>query len=261
MGGPGGLGQDFYYSANWQVLEEQSAGVMKAQYVWSPVYVDALVARDVSGGPRLYAQQDANWNVTAAVTTAGLVQERFVYDPYGKPSFYDLNWNPVSDSLNWVYLHQGGRYDSNSGLYNFRNRDLSPTLGRWLEEDPVEYAARDNNLYSYELNAPTDRTDAVGLFAADVGDIAYEGCCRIICKEARIRIKQGILPGGGGGGVFCKGGVKCVCLLGIPEINLQVGDCPAIDDCSRKHESTHFSRRSKISWSFLYDAKSARLRA
>jgi len=27
------------------------------------------------------------------------------------------------------YLHQGGRFDSVSGLYDFRNRDYSPTLG------------------------------------------------------------------------------------------------------------------------------------
>jgi YD repeat-containing protein len=37
---------DLYYSANWQVVEEQVSGVMTAQYVWSPVYVDALVERD-----------------------------------------------------------------------------------------------------------------------------------------------------------------------------------------------------------------------
>ncbi len=39
---------NLYHSANWQVLEERLAGSTSArtQYVWSPVYVDALVLRD-----------------------------------------------------------------------------------------------------------------------------------------------------------------------------------------------------------------------
>ncbi|HXG13434.1 MAG TPA: RHS repeat domain-containing protein, partial [Gemmataceae bacterium] len=37
---------DLYYSAAWQVLEERVGGTAKIQYVWSPVYVDALVLRD-----------------------------------------------------------------------------------------------------------------------------------------------------------------------------------------------------------------------
>src|SRR5260370_2147299 len=62
---------DLYYSANWQVVEEQASGAMTAQYVWSPVYVDALVERDTASGPRLYVQQDAGWDVTAVGDTAG----------------------------------------------------------------------------------------------------------------------------------------------------------------------------------------------
>jgi YD repeat-containing protein len=67
----GSVTTDLYYSSGWQVLEEQEAGAVKRQYVWSPVYVDALIARDRdtdSNGSleeRLYAQHDANFNVTA----------------------------------------------------------------------------------------------------------------------------------------------------------------------------------------------------
>jgi YD repeat-containing protein len=87
---------DLYYSAAWQVLEERVSGTTKIQYVWSPVYVDALVLRDRDAnglpgdGPRgdgleerLYVQQDANWNVTALVDAAGNVVERYVYNPFG----------------------------------------------------------------------------------------------------------------------------------------------------------------------------------
>src|SRR5439155_9466865 len=115
---------ELYYSSSWQVLEEDSGSNMQAQYVWGPVYVDALIERDTGyqGSYRVVAQQDANWNVTAIVDNLGVTQTRFVYDPYGKPSFYSSNWNSVSNNLNWVYLHQCGRYDITCGLYNFPNR-------------------------------------------------------------------------------------------------------------------------------------------
>ncbi|HXG09406.1 MAG TPA: hypothetical protein VNK04_06420 [Gemmataceae bacterium] len=82
---------DLYYSDQWQVLEERVSGTTKIQYVWSPVYVDALVLRDrdadgnAANGleERLYVQQDANWNVTALVDAAGNVVERYVYNPFG----------------------------------------------------------------------------------------------------------------------------------------------------------------------------------
>lgn len=78
-----GTATDFYYSAAWQVLEERvasgSTSVPRVQYVWSPVYVGALILRDrdsnVDGTleERLWVVQDANYNVTALFDNAGNV--------------------------------------------------------------------------------------------------------------------------------------------------------------------------------------------
>jgi RHS repeat-associated protein len=170
-----GTTRDGYYSADWQVVEEQVGGSMLAQYVWSPEYVDALVERD-QGGQRLYATQDANWNTTSLVDTSGNVVERYTYDPYGKASVLDGGWNPrSSSSYDNRYLFQGGRYDTQSGLYNYRHRDLSPTLGRWLENDPLGFRAGDSNLYRYVTNAPTVFDDPSGFQQqASEPDWAYE---------------------------------------------------------------------------------------
>jgi RHS repeat-associated protein len=153
---------DLYYSAAWQVVEERT-GSNVTQYVWSPVYVDALIERD-SGGQRLYVQQDANWNVTALVDSTGVVQERYVYDPYGTPTKLKADWTAQTTSLfSWAYLHQGGRLDSTSGLYNFRMRDYSPTLGRWMAQDPIHYLTGDSDLYRFVGNSPTTYVDPAGL--------------------------------------------------------------------------------------------------
>jgi RHS repeat-associated protein len=157
-----GTATDLYYSAAWQVLEEQVAGATQAQYVWSAVYVDALVLRD-RGAERLYVQQDANFNVTALVTTAGVVVERDDYDPYGKPTFLNATWSTLTGSgYAWVYLHQGGRFDITTGLYYFRMRDYSPTLMRWTSVDAKGLGAGDSNVYRYAGNDPTNATDPTG---------------------------------------------------------------------------------------------------
>lgn len=170
---------DFYYSADWQVLDERQGDTrVKAQYVWSPVYVDALVLRDrdadgsTANGleERLYVQQDANWNVTAVVGKMAVngvpswdVLERYIEDPYGKANVLAPDWSArVSSLFAWNYLHQGSRFDGDTGLYAFRNRDYSPTLGRWIEQDPMGFEP-DANLYRFVHNAPADNTDPLGL--------------------------------------------------------------------------------------------------
>jgi RHS repeat-associated protein len=156
---------DSYFSANWQELEEDQQGSSPTQFVWSTVYVDALVEQD-TGSTRWYAQQDVNWNVTAMVTSSGSIANRFVYDPYGKATVYDANWNLQGALIGglgstWSHFFQGGRFDAITGLYDFRNRDYSTTLGRWMEQDPVQYADGDN-LYVTDGDNPEDFTDPLG---------------------------------------------------------------------------------------------------
>jgi RHS repeat-associated protein len=117
---------------------------------------------------RLYAQQDANYNITALVDANGTVVERYVEDPYGQVMVLTANWADRGVSLfAWLYLHQGGRFDVTSGLYHFRYRDYSPTLGRWVRVDPLEFAAGDVNLYRVSNNNTPNLTDPLGLGVAD----------------------------------------------------------------------------------------------
>src|SRR5438105_1762216 len=151
---------------------------------------DALIERDTPT-QRLYAQQDGNWNVTALIDTSGNVQERYIYDPYGAVTILDPNWSVrSSSSFAWIYLHQGGRYDSTSGLYNFRNRDYSPTLGRWTETDPMGLGAGDANLYRAVGNNPTNGLDPLGLQS-----FPTQGAMPVLMPDGSVRwVKPGNLP-------------------------------------------------------------------
>ena len=87
----GGTTNHLYYSPQWQVIEERQNGTgtsnVTYQYVWGAGYVDQMVLRDTySGGveqtsQRLYAQWNANYDVTALANTSGAVVERVPVRP------------------------------------------------------------------------------------------------------------------------------------------------------------------------------------
>jgi RHS repeat-associated protein len=125
--------------------------------------------RDTNGDgtldERLWVVQDANYNVTALFDNSGNVVERYVYDPFGQVTVLDAGWNTLAASaFGWLYLHQGGRFDSVSGLYHFRHRDYSPTLGRWTSLDPLRYDADDVNLYWVSGKGTPNHLDSNGSF-------------------------------------------------------------------------------------------------
>ena len=169
-----------FFTQAWQVAEDYTATVnasgsvtwgAKYRYIYGPGGINDLVARDDFSGNRLYVQMDANDDVTALVGKVGSawqVVERFVYTPYGKLSAtLNASWGTggITD-YHWVYLWQMGRYDSLSGLTNFRNRDYSPTLGTWIEKDPTGANYIDGgNLYQAMDGNPAGYSDPFGLSA------------------------------------------------------------------------------------------------
>ncbi len=165
-----GTTTDLYYSANWQVLEERVAGATVSSYVWSPVYVDAMIARDRdtdgngSLDERLYPTHDANFNVTGLVNTSGSVVEHYVYDPYGKATVTNATWSVLSgNAYAWQNMFQGGRVEGASGLIYFQMRDYSPSQGRWTTLDPIRFMGGDVDFYRMEGNNSVYNLDPIGL--------------------------------------------------------------------------------------------------
>lgn len=162
----------FYYSTSWQVIEERIDTTNAYQYVWSPVYIDALSARLLYSGEALdqldqtiYALQDVNWNIVALTDDTGDVLARITYDPYGRFELYDQTsgFEEANEVNPWLYFHQGGRWDATSELFHFRNRDYSPTLMRWVEQDKAGFADG-SNFYRYVSDSPIDNLDPLGLW-------------------------------------------------------------------------------------------------
>ena len=170
-------GRVLYYSKDWQVLQESDAQGVETRYVWSEAYIDALVLRDrdldgdgvveaaSAGDERLYALQDVNHNVTALATPAGVVLERYLYDPYGERSVLDANWAADADGQSDAGFrlgYQGGLHDLAAGLVSFRFRWLDTSLGRWEKQDPAGYVDGANS-YLAHVASPATLRDPSGL--------------------------------------------------------------------------------------------------
>jgi len=165
----------FFDSPQGQVLEDatQVSGTTSFDtYVWGLGYVDDLVARDagnLGAVTRTYVQQDVNHNVTALIGSSGGVLERFTYDPYGSVTVLTSAWATTTDSQNWVYYFQGGRYNANIGFYYFRSRWYNPTTATWMSQDPTGTQYVDGaNLYQFADSNPVNRVDPSGLLTASI---------------------------------------------------------------------------------------------
>jgi RHS repeat-associated protein len=216
-----GSTRDLFYSLGWQVLEERvrdGAGeipsVADTRYIWSPVYVDAMIARDRnadndtatgSGGleQRIYAIQGANWNTTAIIAASGVpgaangnVINRFVYSPYGVSQTLSASWTTAASPMVtvWNHLFQGLKFTETTGLAYVRNRDYSASLGRFIERDPIGFSAGDNNWYRLLANGPTFGTDPSGLTAGQLSPSDFPVGTLPIYVPVGVDAGQPILP-------------------------------------------------------------------
>ncbi len=208
-----------------RVNAERGTAINGRCYVHAAAWatINAMVLRDtyragaIEPDARIYTQLDANYNVTALIGykagtgTWGVVQ-RYVYTPYGVPTVLNANRGARSNirdpshrvagpTMNgWGYC---GREDPITGLYDFRHRDYSPTLGNWIEQDPAGYI-NGGNTYQFVMGQPAEAVDKNGTVAAPSasrGNFFH-------------RWGQVILEGGAYGAT---GGAATVCVMSGPE--------------------------------------------
>ena len=116
------------------------------------------IASDHLGSPRLVIDMGT-----------GEVVQQMDYDEFGRVI---LDTNPRFQPFGFA----GGLYDPHTGFVRFGARDYNPEVGRWTAKDPIGFAGRDTNLYSYALADPVNLLDISGWSA-------YNSChCTITVK-------------------------------------------------------------------------------
>ena len=76
--------------------------------------------------------------VRAVLDANGAIQERYLYDPYGRRRIYSASWTPrTATQIHNDSGYTGRTHDPATGLLYYRNRWYHPALGRFLTYDPI----------------------------------------------------------------------------------------------------------------------------
>jgi RHS repeat-associated protein len=156
-------------SQGWGLLEERGPnGELLARHVHGPS-IDDLVLSELNGAVYYYHQD--HLNSTVAVTDEnGNVVEQYRYDVYGQPYFYGPDGTPRAESaLGLRFLFTGREWLSSLALYDYRHRAYSPSLGRFLQLDPLRVNSGNSHLFLYVGNGPCNNIDPRGLWTLSWG--------------------------------------------------------------------------------------------
>lgn len=160
-----------YYYSRYQVIEERDGNdQVTRQYVYGDG-IDEVLQMKIYQGPyqgTYYYHTDANNSVTAVTDQEGNLIERVSYDIYGVPTFREYITDPgnavtrgysiIGNEILW----HSRRYDPESNTYYFRNRAYDPTMGRFLQTDPMGYHDSMNLYQGFNMN-PVNFNDPWGL--------------------------------------------------------------------------------------------------
>jgi len=103
-------------------------------------------------------------SVIGLANAAGQLVERYTYDPYGKTRVLTASGTTPMQRPAYgnPFAWTGQRLDAATGMYHFLFRSHSPSLGKWLQRDPAEYADGPS-LYESMRSDPVDEVDPFGL--------------------------------------------------------------------------------------------------
>jgi|GEM_PF-2033073 len=131
------------------------------------LFPQSVILKGSGTTDRRYFHADERGSIVAVTNNSGLALETRAYSPYGEPESFEGS----------RFQYTGQIAISEVGLYYYKARFYAPSLGRFLQTDPLGYVDG-LNLYAYVQGDPINFTDPTGLFADDCGSavITTSGC-------------------------------------------------------------------------------------
>ena len=117
---------------------------------------------------------DGNGNIMEYVSEDGSLAAHYEYSPFGETV---IQSDPVADTFAFRFSIR--HFDAEASLYYYGYRSYSPSVGRWLNRDPIEEGGGPN-VYAYIVNQVFMYVDPFGL---QQQNISCAGTCGAIIDD------------------------------------------------------------------------------
>jgi RHS repeat-associated protein len=173
----------YAYDVDNLVEEVNAGGGVVARYAQG-LNIDEPLAM-LRSGTTTYYEADGLGSLTSLSNAAGALASTYTYDSFG-------NLVASTGSLVNSFRYTGREFDTETGLFYYRNRYYDPAAGRFLNEDPISFPGG-INFYAYARGNPVNLSDWSGLAPNDpnlptvptgkagcsfLGEIAGAGPCK-----------------------------------------------------------------------------------
>jgi RHS repeat-associated protein len=141
------------YDGQSLIAEYDTGNSLLRRYVHGPGVDEPLVAYEGTGtSNRSFYHADERGSIVATSNSSGTVLGVNTYDEYGIPG----------SGNSGRFQYTGQQWLGDIGMYHYRARIYSPTLGRFLQTDPIGYGDG-MNFHAYVGNDPVNAADPSGL--------------------------------------------------------------------------------------------------